>query len=148
MTVPDGYIGARLEATAHPLQAIVFLSLADGKQVRQGMRVELAVSTVRPEEYGYLLGKVNYVAPYPVSSQSLLFQLKSQELVNNLSNLGPLIKVDVDLEKEPNNFSGFKWTSQSGPHATLSNGTFSTANIVLGEQRPIDLVLPIFKEEK
>src|SRR5207237_8174742 len=42
------------------LEAVVYIPSLHGKQVRPGMEIQIAPSTVRREEYGYLLGKVTY----------------------------------------------------------------------------------------
>ncbi|MEI7555220.1 biotin/lipoyl-containing protein [Candidatus Chlorohelix sp.] len=135
-----------IELSGKPLQGVVFVSLADGKRIKPGMKVQLSPSSVRAEESGFLLGTVSLVSQFPVSSQSLLVQLKSRELVDALASGAPLIRVDVTLEKD-STFSEFKWTTGSGPHLKLTGGTLASANLVLGEQRPITLILPVFQQE-
>lgn len=135
----------RLEQDSKPLKTILLMSLADGKQIKTGTRVQLSPTTVQPEEFGQLLGTVSFVSQLPVSADSLLNQLKSPELVAALSGNAPSIEVDVTLDTDPSTASGLKWTTQKGPPFKLTNGTLVGANLVVGEQRPLDLVLPIFK---
>lgn len=136
---------ARIEEDSKPLKSILLLSLADGKQIKPGTRVQLSPSTVQSEEYGQLLGTVSFVSQLPVSPESLLNQLKSPALVTALGGDAPAIEVDVTLDADPSTPSGLKWTTPTGPPFKLSNGTLCVANLVVGEQRPLDLVLPVFK---
>jgi hypothetical protein len=133
---------ARVEQDGKPLKTILLMSLADGKQIKPGTKVQLSPTTVRPEEHGLLLGTVSYVSQLPVSAESLL---KSPELAAALTGGGPAIQVDVTLEPDARSASGLKWTTQGGPPFKLSNGTLCQAYLVVGEQRPIDLILPVFK---
>jgi hypothetical protein len=141
---PEGTV-VRIEQDNKPLKSILLLSLADGKQIKPGTRVQLSPTTVQSEEFGQLLGTVSFVSQLPVSQDSLLNQLKSPELVAALSGGAPAIEVDVTLDADPSTPSGFKWTTKDGPPFKLSNGTLCAANLVVGEQRPLDLVLPVFK---
>ncbi len=135
---------ARIEQDTKPLKTILLMSLADGKQIKVGTKVQISPTTVRPEEHGLLLGTVSYVSQLPVSAESLLNQLKSNELVAALSSSGPAIEVDVSLQLDSATASGLKWTTASGPPFKLTNGTLCLANLVVGEQKPINLILPIF----
>jgi hypothetical protein len=141
---PQGTV-VRIEQANKPLKSILLLSLADGKQIKPGTRVQLSPTTVQSEEFGQLLGTVSFVSQLPVSADSLLNQLKSPELVAALSGGAPAIEVDVTLDADPSTPSGLKWTTRNGPPFKLSNGTLCAANLVVGEQRPLDLVLPVFK---
>jgi hypothetical protein len=137
----------QIEQTDKPLKTILVMSLATGKQIKTGTKVQISPTTVRPEEHGFLLGTVSYVSQLPVSPESLYNQLRSNELVAVLSAAGPAIEVDVTLEPDAATVSGLKWSTEKGPPFKLSNGTLVQANLVVGEQRPIDLILPVFKGE-
>jgi multidrug efflux pump subunit AcrA (membrane-fusion protein) len=139
---------ANLEQTDHPLQAVIFVPLAEGKRLHPNLKVQLAPTTVRTEEYGYLLGTVSSVSQFPVSNESLLLTLKSKELVESVAASGPVIRVDVNLETAPGSPSGFKWSSSSGPQLMLTGGTPASANLILAEQSPISLLLPFLQPKQ
>jgi HlyD family secretion protein len=65
--------------------------------------------------------------------------------VQMLAAGGALIRADVELDTDANSPSGFKWSSSKGPPMQMSNGTLFFASLVIGEQRPISLVLPVLK---
>jgi hypothetical protein len=82
-----------------------------------------------------------------VTPESLFDELKSRELVQALASGGPAIRADVELEPDPGTVTGLKWSTQKGPPFQISSGTLFLVDIVLGEQKPISLVLPIFGGE-
>jgi hypothetical protein len=135
---------ASLEVTGSPLKGLAFVALSDGKRLTPGMPVQLSPASVRSEEAGLLLGKVKTVSQFPVSAQNLLLQVRSKELAEALLANGPAIMVEIELEKASTP-TGFKWTTQNGPRLSLTSGTVCGASIILGEQRPISLVLPVFQ---
>lgn len=136
---------ATVEQTDRPLQAIVFVPLTEGKQLRPGLKVQLSPSNIRAEEYGYLLGTIGNISPLAVSSDSLLLTFKNRDLVQILNGTGPVVRVDVNLEPDSTSNSGFKWSSSKGPQFNLSSGTLCSADLILNEQRPITLVFPFIK---
>lgn len=135
----------RVEVSDRPLKGIVLLPLVEGKRLTPGAKVQISPSNVLAQEYGYLLGTVTYVSDYPITTDSLMSELKSRELVQMLAAGGALIRADVELDTDANSPSGFKWSSSKGPPMQMSNGTLFFASLVIGEQRPISLVLPVLK---
>ena len=65
-------------------------------------------------------------------------------LVADLDPHAMLVDFGVQLDRDPSTPSGFQWSSHGGPPFTLSAGTLTSADVVLGEQRPLGLVLPVF----
>ena len=54
------------------------------------------------------------------------------------------IQIIVDLETDPNTFSGFKWSNKKGPPMKIHPGQLSAAYVNVKVKAPIDYVLPIF----
>lgn len=139
----QGALIASMERTDRPLKALLFVPLTQSKQLTPGLKVQLSPSYIRPEEAGYLLGTVSYVSPLPESPESLYLQLRNKTLVEALSSQALNVQVEVTLESDQNSYSGYRWTTPKGPHATLSNGTLCLADLELSQQHPISLFLPI-----
>jgi hypothetical protein len=131
---------ASLEPVDEPLEAILYVSPTDGKNIRQGMTVHLSPTTVKPEEYGFMLGQVKSVSQFPATSQGMLRVLGSEELVRELSSGGSPIEVRVELSPAEANPSGYEWTSPQGPPILIQSGTFVTGEIILRKVHPIDMV--------
>lgn len=128
------------------LEVIVFVSSLDGKKVKPGMDIFISPSTIKREEYGYMVGKVTAVAEFPSTSQGVMRILQNQQLVQQLSAGAAPIQINADLTPDAGATSGYKWTSPGGPPVLIQSGTLGTANISIRSQRPISLVIPMLRE--
>jgi len=117
-----------------------------GKRIRKGMTMLIAPSVAKREEYGVLLGEVVSVSAFPATPRGMLHILENEKLVELLTKNGPPIKVRARVIKDPNSFSGFKWTSGEGAPVKLQSGTMCKAEVVVEEQKPISLIIPYFKK--
>jgi hypothetical protein len=125
--------------------AIVYIPAAEGKKLRPGMEVKVSPSTVKQEEFGFILGQVVSVGEFPVSQQGMMRMLGSEELVDKFASIEAPIEVQVKLLPDPESPSGYKWSSKA-PNLTIANGTLCSAQIVIERKPPISLVIPLFKE--
>ncbi len=129
-----------LELTDEDLQVVLYLSLADSAGIQPGMKVQITPSTVRPEEFGVMQGKVVSVSQFPATYQGMMRVLGSDDLVRVLSRDGAPVEVRVELIKADTR-SGYLWSSPKGPPVLIQSGTFCTATIVIDQQHPISLIL-------
>lgn len=129
-----------LESINAELQAILYLSPADGKEVQPGMSVQVSPSNVPQQQYGVLMGKVSSVGAYPATYDGMLAVLGNEDLARMLSREGAPIEVRVELIKADTP-SGYKWSSPQGPASPVQSGTFCTASVTISNQAPISLVL-------
>ena len=124
------------------LEAIVYIPSVHGKKIRPGMEVQIAPSTVKKEEFGYLLGTVTYVSDFPVTPQGMQRVLKNEQLVTALSGQDAPYAIHVDLLPDPDNVSTYRWTSSEGPPIRIQSGTLASAGVVVERRRPILMVIP------
>ncbi|HEU4884460.1 MAG TPA: NHLP bacteriocin system secretion protein [Longimicrobium sp.] len=124
------------------LEAILYIPSVHGKKIRTGMEVQIAPSTVKKEEFGYLLGTVTYVSDFPVTPQGMTRVLKNEQLVSTLSGDDAPYEIHVDLLPDPDNISTYRWTSSEGPPLRIQSGTLASAGIVVERRRPILMVIP------
>lgn len=127
------------------LVAVVYIAPADGKKIRPGMAVQVSPSTVRREEFGFMLGSVATVGLFPATPQGMQRVLGNEELVKTLSAAGAPIELRIELLRSTTSASGYVWSSPSDPPIHMDSGTLCDAWITLSERRPISLVLPIFR---
>ena len=127
------------------LVAVVFVAPADGKKIQTGMDVQVSPSTVRREEYGFMLGRVTSVGQFPSTPQGMLRVLGNPELVKSLSVGGTPIEIQVDLLRSAQSVNGYAWSTQTGPPNGVDSGTLCDVWVTLREERPISLVLPVLK---
>ena len=141
--------GAALMQLLEPeneIEARVYIQAQQGKRVNTGMGIQVTPTTVKQEEYGYIVGRVMKVETLPETKQGMLDYLGDENLVNSFSSDGPVIGIQASLEKDPKTASGFKWSSRQGPPFKISVGTLCSASVVVQEQPPITLVVPLIKE--
>ena len=132
------------------LEVLVYMPPNDGKKIQPWMTIEVAPSTVRPEEYGRMMAEVVSVSEFPATRQALMADLANADLVQRfLDETGgaPLV-VHADL-LETNDEDGkerYRWTSSSGPPTPVHAGTLCSAQVTVREQRPVELLVPGIKE--
>jgi HlyD family secretion protein len=124
------------------LEAIVYIPSVHGKKIRPGMEVQIAPSTVKKEEFGYLMGTVTYVSDFPVTPQGMQRVLKNEQLVTRLSGNDAPYEIHADLLPDPDNVSTYRWTSANGPPIRIQSGTVATAGVVVERRMPILMVIP------
>ena len=132
--------------TVKGLEAVVYVPPTHGKQIKPGMTIQIAPSTVKQEEYGLMLGRVTYVSDFPATPRGIQRVLKNQQLVQSLSGGSAPYEVHADLTVDPTTVSRFRWTSAGGPPIEIKSGTLATGNIEIASRMPIAMVIPILRE--
>ena len=135
-----------IEAKDAPMQAVIYVPAGQGKKVISGQDIQISPSTVKAEEYGFILGKVTSVSYFPSTPDGMKVVLRNEELVKELSNKGAPIQVTADLYKDSTTKSGYKWSSSQGPPTDIYSGTLAKASIVVERKPPVEFVIPKIKE--
>ena len=137
---------ASIETGAEQLEMLMYLPAAEGKKVAEGMEVLVSPSTARREEFGSVLGVVEYVSEFPSSLESIVATLQNPALAQRVSASGAPYAGRVSLVRDPTTASGFAWTSPKASGETLEAGTLATAEVRTGARAPISLAVPLIKE--
>ncbi|MEA5515376.1 NHLP bacteriocin system secretion protein [Nodularia sp. UHCC 0506] len=138
------------QGTDAKLMSVIYFADKDGKQIQEGMEVQVTPSLVKRERFGGILGKVQTVTPFPVTVQDMSTMIGNQNLAENLAQTlvsrGGNAPVQVFAELETaDTKSGYQWSSSTGPNIQLSPGTTIQVRVKVGEIAPIAYVIPIFK---
>lgn len=128
------------------LQGILYIPSKDGKKIKKGMEALVVPSTVQPQEYGFIKGKVTYISDFPITEQGMMNSVRNDQLAKGLLASGPLFEVHVEFEKDSKSFSGFKWTSAKGPNIAIKEGTSCNGKITINQEPPATIVVPAFKK--
>ena len=137
----------RTGRTVKELEAVIYVPSAQGKRIRVGMEVRIAPASVAPEEHGYMIGTVTYVSDFPTTSRAIQRTLRNPELVAALSRGDAPYEIRADLQLDPATVSGYKWSSSSGPPMDILTGTLCAARITIERRRPVEMVVPLFREQ-
>jgi HlyD family secretion protein len=127
------------------ITSVLYIPSKDGKKIKKGMEALVSPSTVQPQEFGFIKGKVTYISDFPITQQGMLNSVKNDQLAKGLLAMGPLFEVHVDFEKDLSSYSGFRWTSAKGPDVKIKEGTSCMGKITIYEERPVTIVVPAFK---
>ena len=144
--VPMGNRILTLEPTDAPLEAVLFIPAGEGKKVRPGMDLRISPSTVKAEEYGFLIGKVKSVGEFPVTPEGLRKILRNDKLAEELAGRFASIEIVASLIPASDTPSGYRWSSSKGPPTPVYSGTQSRGSVVVEKKRPISYVLPVLKK--
>jgi HlyD family secretion protein len=132
--------------TVQDLIAVIYVPSLYGKVVRPGMRMHIAPSTVRQEEYGMMVGQVTYVSSYPATPGGMMRVLKNEQLVNELSANGAPHELRAELLLDPATTSRYRWSSSAGPPMTIESGTMALALVTVDSHRPVTKVVPLLRK--
>jgi HlyD family secretion protein len=135
-----------IEDESVKLEAVVYVPADQGKNIKPGMQVHVAPSTVKREEFGTMTGTVVNVSDFPMTPQGMSAVLHNESLVTLFSHDGAPYAVIVDLERDPSTASGYHWSVGKGPEISLTSGTLAKAEITTRNRRPLDLVIPLIKK--
>jgi HlyD family secretion protein len=143
-------VGTRLavletEDPDQPLVAVVCFSVPDGKRVRVGLKAHASPTTVPRERYGSLLGVVDKVGAFPVTSQEVTRVVGNPELATALVPREGCILVFCTLERDSSTVSGYGWSSSTGPPSGLTPGTTMVTRVVVEERSPMSFVFPALR---
>lgn len=130
----------RADRHSDSLEAVCFVSAAEGKKIQVGMKAEISPASVKKEEYGVMLGRVTRVAAFPTSRLGMVRILKNEELVEALTSGGAAVAVHVRPLRNEVTPSGYTWSTPEGPPVEVHSGELCTLAVTIREQRPINIV--------
>ena len=135
-----------IESEGRKLEALIYIPAERGKNVKLGMPVRIEPSTVKREEFGTMVGTVVTISDFPITPQGMAAVLHNDNLVTRFTKEGAAYAATVSLEPDPETVSGYRWAVGKGPPVRLTSGTLTRAEITTRRQRPLDLVVPLFKK--
>ena len=134
-----------IESEGRKLEALIYIPAERGKNVKLGMPVRIEPSTVKREEFGTMVGTVVTISDFPITPQGMSAVLHNDNLVSRFSREGAAYAATVSLEQDAESVSGYRWAVGKGPPIRLTSGTLTRAEITTRRQRPLDLVVPLFR---
>ena len=134
-----------IESEGNKLDAVIYIPPEQGKRIKPGMQVHIEPSTVRREEFGMMLGRVETVSEFPMTPQGMTAVLHNETLVTKFSHDGAPYAAKVVLEQDPSTTTGYRWAVGDGPNLHLTSGTLARAEITTRRQRPLDLIIPLIR---
>jgi HlyD family secretion protein len=143
--VRPGDVVAVVEPPSATLEPVVFVESVTGKRIKPGMEVEVVPSTVKREEYGFMLGRVRFVGDYPVTPEAVGAIVANSSLVQELLGGSAKLEMRASLVPDAKTPSGFRWSSSTGPPFKVDTGTRVIVSTVVERRPPIGYVLPLLR---
>jgi HlyD family secretion protein len=155
LTVNQGQVieaGTRLasidtENQAEKLVGVTYFPVQDGKKIQPGMKVQITPQTIKRERFGGIVGTVTDVSPFPITTEAAANVVGNPQIIAGLvpETQPVVIQISANLEPDSQTFSGYKWSSSSGPKLEISSGTTTSARVKVEDRAPITFVFPILR---
>ena len=129
-------------ARGRTMVAFLYVPLAEGKRIQPGMAAEIAPANVERAVYGHMPGRVISVSPLPATAQGIRRVLRNDTLVQQVMAGGSPIEVQVALEQDRDNPSGYRWSASHGPRSRISAGSALSGRVIIDRKRVISLLIP------
>lgn len=134
-----------LAGQGNDLVALVYVGAQDGKKLRHGMEADVSPASVRKEEHGHLIGRVDRVADTPASSVGMLRTLQNDALVGEFQKtLRTPFEIMIRLDRDA--AGALRWSTGNPPKFSMDGGTLVSVEITVQKVRLIALALPILQQ--
>ena len=132
----------RITQNRSDMTGLLYIPVEKGKRVQPGMTIQLAPNGADVSQTGSLIGVVRSVSQYPMTMQGIQQHLGNAQLAQWIlqAQNSSVVEVTFDLVKDPDNKSGYLWTSQVGEHKPITPGSFCTGSIIIERKPPIEKV--------
>ncbi|MEH1870157.1 NHLP bacteriocin system secretion protein [Nostoc sp.] len=135
------------EDSSSRLTSVTFFSVGDGKKIKPGMELQITPQTAKRERFGGIVGTATTISAFPISKEAVANVIGNPEIVQGLvsTNQAGLLQVFADMQLDPKTFSGYKWSSSTGPRLKISSGTTTDVRVKIEERAPITYIFPILR---
>jgi len=137
-----GTIG-RLAAGGVPLKAVSYFAPADARRLRRGMPVEVVPQWNQRSRFGGIVGKVRQVNTLPATEEDISTTIGNPQLAKALVESGPVMRAQIDLERDPARRDGFRWTLSRGSDVfPVREGLTVETHAYVEWRTPLSYMLP------
>ena len=141
-TVAENQPIVSVEPKQPSLEVIAYIPSLLAKNLRVGMEAEISPSNIKREEYGFIRGRVDFVADFPATDDAMMRNFENSTLVKTLSESGPVTELRATLNPNANTRTGFAWSTSTGPRTSITSGTICLIDVVTRREKPVSLVFP------
>ncbi|WP_019503874.1 NHLP bacteriocin system secretion protein [Pleurocapsa sp. PCC 7319] len=126
---------------------ITYFPVEDGKKIQPDMNIQITPQTIKRERFGGIIGEVKRISPFPITKEAAANIVGNPEVVEGLvsKDRPGLMQVSATLQSDANTYSGYRWSSSSGPNLKISPGTTTIARVKVEERSPISYVIPLLR---
>ncbi len=129
--------------TGLPLRAVSYFAPADARRLRPGMPVEVVPQWDQRGRFGGIVGKVSQVNVLPATEEDISTTIGNPQLAKALTESGPVMRVQIALERDRRSRDGFRWTLSGGSDVfPVREGLTVESHAYVEWRTPLSYVLP------
>ncbi len=126
-----------------PLRAVAYFAPADARRLPPGLPVEVVPLWNQRGRFGGIVGKVSQVLTLPATEDDISTTIGNPQLAQELTNNGPVMRAEIELEKDASSVDGFRWTLSGGSGVFPIREGLTISTFAYVEWRsPISYVIP------
>jgi HlyD family secretion protein len=126
-----------------PLRAAAYFRPADARRLPVGLPVEVVPDWNQRSRFGGIAGRVGRVGVLPATEADIATTIGNPQLARSLVEGGPVMRADIELERDPRSRDGFRWTLSRGSAVFPVREGLTVATHAYVEWRsPLSYVLP------
>ena len=140
-----GTIGrpARPDDRDRPLKAVAYFAPADARRLPEGLPVEVVPLWHQRGRFGGIVGRVKQVLTLPATEEDISTTVGNPQLAQALVKNGPVMRSEIELERDPASTDGFRWTLSRGSSVfPIRDGLTIGVHAYVEWRTPITYVLP------
>lgn len=140
-----GTIGnlAQTATKAPDLKAVAYYSPADARRLPLGLPVEVVPQWKQRGRFGGIVGKVSTVLTLPSTENDVATTTGNPELAKSLTKDGPVMRAEIELERDRNSIDGYRWTLSWGSGVfPIREGLTATSHAYVEWRSPLSYVIP------
>jgi HlyD family secretion protein len=125
------------------LQAVAYFAPADARRLPAGLPVEVVPLWDQRGRFGGIVGKVVQVLALPATEEDISTTIGNPQLARDLLRHGPVMRTEIDLERDPGSRDGYRWTLSGGSGVfPVREGLTIAAHAYVEWRTPITYVIP------
>jgi HlyD family secretion protein len=139
-----GTIGRPLtDAKDRPLRAVAYFAPADARRLPLGLPVEVVPQWNQRGRFGGIVGKVKQVLTLPATADDISTTVGNPQLAQELTKNGPVMRSEIELERDPASVDGYRWTLSGGSGVfPIRDGLTISTHAYVEWRSPITYVIP------
>lgn len=120
---------------------ICFPNISAGKQIEEGMELDVYLPSYDHTLYGNMVGEVTHVDSYVTSEDEIMELLGDESLVQLFYKNAPVVCIVGKLQDDPESSNGHHWTQDGGRDLNISDGTVMTAYVTINREKTASFLL-------
>ena len=126
-----------------PLKAVAYFPPADARRLQPGLPVEVVPLWNQRGRFGGIVGRVKQVLALPATEDDISTTVGNPQLAQELVKNGPVMRSEIELERDPGSVDGYRWTLSRGSGVfPIRDGLTISTHAYVEWRPPITYVIP------